>query len=347
MLQFTAEQLRRVSERIFGAVGAPVEVASYMAETLVECDLMGHESHGIIRIPSYVERVENGRCDPAARPTILRETATTAVISGHWTFGQVAARFAAEQVIRKAKEANVAAVAVVECNHQGRLGEYSAMIAQEGMIGMVVTGGFGAPFNPVAPYGGAKGVLGTNPYSFAVPAGTSAPFVADFATSIIAEGKLRVAQAKGIAVQEGALIDAEGRPTTDPTAYQKGGALLAFGGHKGYALSLLADLLGSLLGGAEKVGTPPLTYGTFIMALRVDAFREFGEFGEAVDRRLAEVKAVPPAAGFKEVLIPGEPEARTRSLRLQQGIPVPEATWEKIVEVARSHGVDVDALLAG
>jgi LDH2 family malate/lactate/ureidoglycolate dehydrogenase len=347
MLRFTADELRRVSEAIFKAVGTPSDVAPYMAETLVECDLMGHESHGVIRIPSYVERVEAGLCAPAARPTIVNETPTTAVVSGHWTFGQVAARFAAELVIRKAKESNIAAVSVVECNHQGRLGEYSTMIARERMIGMVVTGGFGKPFNQVAPYGGAKGILGTNPFSFAVPAGAREPFVADFATSVVAEGKLRVAQAKGVSVPEGWVIDAEGRPSTDPSAYQKGGAMLAFGGHKGYALSLLADLLGSFLGGAEKLGTPPLTYGTFMMALRVDAFRPFEEFTSSVDRRFGEIKDVPPAEGFEEVLVPGEPESRTKAQRVREGIPVPEATWEKITAIAAKYNLDVDGLLAG
>ncbi len=345
MPQFSAKQLQSVGEAIFRAVGAPPDTASYMAQTLVECNLVGHDSHGVIRIPSYVERVEIGRLAPAAKPSILRETPSTAVVRGNWGFGQVTARFAAEVVIRKARETNVAAVGAVECNHQGRLGEYSEMIAREGMIGMVVTGGFSTSFLFVAPFGGAKRALGTNPYSFAVPAGAYEPFMADFATSAVAEGKLRVAQAEGVAVPEGWVIDAEGRPSTDPNVYNKGGSLLPFGGHKGYALALLADLLGSLLPGAEMLGEPPLTYGTFMLALRVDAFRPFAEFTSAVDGRFAEIKATPPAPGFKEVLIPGEPEARTKAKRLKTGISVADTTWDRIIAIAKKYNVDIEGIL--
>jgi LDH2 family malate/lactate/ureidoglycolate dehydrogenase len=171
------------------------------------------------------------------------------------------------------------------------------------------------------------------------------PFLADFATSIVAEGKLRVAQAKGERVPEGLVVDSEGRPSTDPGVYRQGGAMLPLGGHKGYAMALFADLIGSLLGGAEVLGEPPLTYGAFMMALRVDAFRSLDEFSQAVDRRLGEIKAVPPSQGHGEVLIPGEPEARTRAKRMQTGIPVAEDTWAKILDTASRYGVDVGDIL--
>jgi LDH2 family malate/lactate/ureidoglycolate dehydrogenase len=345
MPHFTAQQLRNVAKVIFTAVGAPNDVASYVAESLVECNLMGHDSHGVLRIPIYVERVENGRINPAARPSILKETPATAVIKGSWTFGQVTARFATEVVIRKARETDIAAASMVECNHLGRLGEYTTMIALEGMIGMMILGGFSTSFTFVAPFGGAKPALGTNPYSFAVPAGAYEPFVADFATSIVAEGKLKVAQAKGEPVPEGLVIDSDGRPSTDPNAYRKGGSILPFGGHKGYAMGLFADLLGSLLAGAEILGQPPYTYGACVIALRVDAFRPLDEFTAAVDKRLAEIKAIPPSPGFDQVLIPGEPEARTKAQRLQTGIPVAEETWEKIEAIADKYSVNVSEIL--
>ncbi len=233
----------------------------------------------------------------------------------------------------------MAACAIVQCNHIGRLGEYAVVMAREGMIGMVVTGGFSSPFNGVAPYGGGGRALGTNPYAFAVPAGTREPVVADFATSIVAEGKLQVARAKRSQLPEGLILDSQGRPSTDPEDFYHGGMLLPFGGHKGYALALVADLLGSRLGGAEVLGEAPHTVGTFILALRIDAFRPLDEFAAAVDGRLGEIKAIPPAPGFQEVLIPGEPEARSRALRLQEGIPIPEETWDNIVATARKYGV--------
>jgi LDH2 family malate/lactate/ureidoglycolate dehydrogenase len=339
MLTFTAAQLESAAQAIFAAVGAPADIAEHVARSLVESNLMGHDSHGVIRVPTYVQRVEQGRIRPDARPSILRETSTTAVVRGNWAFGQSAATYGAEVAIRKAREANVAACAIVECNHIGRLGEYAEMIAREGMIGMVVTGGFASPFNGVAPYGGVGRALGTNPYSFAVPAGAREPFVADFATSVVAEGKLQVARAKRSQLPPGLIVDSQGRPSTDPEDFYAGGMLLPFGGHKGYALALLADLLGSRLGGAEVLGEAPHTVGTFVLALRIDAFRPLAEFTGAVDTRLEEIKAVPPAPGFQEVLIPGEPEARSRALRLQEGIPIPEETWEKIVATAGKYGV--------
>lgn len=318
-----------------------------MAQSLVQSNLMGHDSHGVIRIPTYVEMVEQGRYKPAARPEIMRETPTTAVIRGNWAFGQVAAKFATEVVIAKAKEMNVAAVALVECNHIGRLGEYSEAIAREGMIGQVITGGFSHPWNGVAPFGGAGRCFGTNPYSFAVPAEKHAPLVADFATSVIAEGKLQVARAKGVPVAEGIILDKEGKPTTDPNDFYNGGVMLPFGAHKGYALSVMADMFGSLLAGSETMAEPPHTAGTFMLAIKIDAFRPLAEFVQAADRRFDQIKGVPPAPGVKEVLIPGEPELRCKAQRMAEGVPVPEETWNRIVATGKKYGVDVEKIVAG
>lgn len=339
MLKFSAAKLEGVAQAIFAAVGAPADIAAHVAKALVESNLMGHDSHGVIRVPTYVFRVEQGRIRPDARPSILREAGTTALVKGNWAFGQIAAKYGTEVVIGKAREANVAAAVVVQCNHIGRLGEYAETIAREGMIGMVVTGGFSSPFNSVAPYGGVGRALGTNPYAFAVPAGTREPFVADFATSMVAEGKLQVARAKRSPLPQGLILDSQGRASTNPEDFYRGGMLLPFGGHKGYALALLADLLGARLGGAEVLGEAPHTVGTFILALRVEAFRPLAEFAASVDERLGEIKAVPPAPGFQEVFIPGEPEARNKALRLQEGIPVAEETWDRIVATAGKYGV--------
>jgi LDH2 family malate/lactate/ureidoglycolate dehydrogenase len=346
VLQVTADQLRTVSRAILSAVGAPSDIAEHMANSLVQSNLMGHDSHGVIRIPAYVDMVEQGRYKPAARPEIMRETPTTAVIRGNWAFGQVAAKFAAEVVIAKAREMNVAAVGLTECNHVGRLGEYAEMIAREGMIAQVITGGFSTPWNGVAPFGGAGRALGTNPYSFGVPAEKHAPLIADFATSVIAEGKLQVARAKGIKIAEGVVLDAQGNSSTDPNDFYNGGVMLPFGGHKGYSLSLMADIFGSLLSGAETMGESPNTVGTFMLAVNIAAFRPFADFTKAVDHRFDEIKAVPPAPGFKEVLIPGEPEARSRAQRVEEGVPLPEDTWHRLVETGKKYNVDVEKLAA-
>lgn len=346
VLTFSADQLRAVTKAVIGAVGAPEDIAEHMAQSLVRSNLMGHDSHGVIRIPAYVDMVEQGRYKASARPEIMRETPTTAVIRGNWAFGQVAAKFATEVVIAKAKEMNLAAVGLLECNHIGRLGEYSEAIAREGMIAQVVTGGFSNPWNGVAPFGGAGRCFGTNPYSFAVPAANHAPLVADFATSVIAEGKLQVARAKGIQVAEGIILDKEGKPTTNPNDFYEGGVMLPFGGHKGYALSVMADMFASLLFGAETMAEPPNTVGTFMLAIKIDAFRPFAEFAQAADRRFDQIKSVPTAPGVKEILLPGEPEACTMAVRQAEGVPVPDDTWNRIVAVGQKYGVDVEKIVA-
>lgn len=344
--QLRAEQLRRVASEIFQGAGTPKDIADYVAGSLVSSNLMGHDSHGVIRVPRYVELISTGTIVPGARGRILHETANTAVVSGNWGFGQVAAKYGTEVAIRKATESQVSVVGVVQINHVGRLGEFAAMIAEAKMIGMVVTGGFVPPYVAVAPYGGASKVLGTNPYAFAVPAGERDPILVDFATSVVAEGKLQVARAKGTPLPPGIVQDKDGNPSTNAEDFYAGGTILPFGGHKGYALSLMADMLGSLLPGADALGLPDNKTGTFMLAINVDAFRGFAEFAGAVDRRLAEVKAVPPAAGFSEVLVPGEPEVRTRAERARDGIPLPDNTWEALVETGRRLGLDVVRLLS-
>jgi len=167
MLVFTAEQLRAVGRRIFVAAGAPEDVAAQVADSLVENNLAGHDSHGIIRIPAYVQAIQRGGIVPGARPTVVRETPTAALIEGNLAFGQVSATFATELAIARAMEAHLAAVGIVRCNHIGRLGEYAERGARAGLISMVVVGGFGGA--GAAPFGGAARALGTNPFSFGVP----------------------------------------------------------------------------------------------------------------------------------------------------------------------------------
>lgn len=178
-----------------------------MANSLVTANLMGHDSHGIIRVQEYCEEIEAGTLVATAQPEVITETATTATVSGNWGFGHVTARAGAEVAITKAKEANVSVVGLVQQNHIGRLGEWSAMMAEAGMIGMVVTGGWRPPAVSAAPFGGAARQLSTNPYSFAIPTGKHDIVLVDFATTVIAEGKVRLARAKGVPLPAGAILD--------------------------------------------------------------------------------------------------------------------------------------------
>ncbi|MHB1416844.1 MAG: Ldh family oxidoreductase [Chloroflexota bacterium] len=348
MQQFKAEQLERAASAIFQAADTPKDIADHVAHSLVQSNLMGHDSHGVIRVPRYVELIKDGMVVPSARPTTSNETSTTAVVNGNWAFGQITARFGAELAIQKAKEMNVGVVGLVEQNHIGRLGEYSGMMAEAGMIGMVVTGGFRPPICAVAPFGGAARTLGTNPYSFAVPTGQKNGkqdmVLVDFATSVVAEGKLQVARAKGAPLAEGILLNKDGLPTTNANDFYAGGMILPVGGHKGYALALMADMMGAYLAGSDAVGKELNQTGTFMMAINVEAFRPLTEFMAAAGGRVNEIKAIPPAPGFKEVLVPGEPEFRTKAEREREGIGLPEATWEALVKTGQGLGVDVVAV---
>ncbi|MCL4465063.1 MAG: Ldh family oxidoreductase [Chloroflexi bacterium] len=341
MLQFKAEQLEKVASAIFQGTGTPQDVAELVAHSLVSANLMGHDSHGVLRIPRYCQQIAEGQIVPTARPQVTTETPTTAIVDGNWNFGQVTAKLGAETAIKKAKEQNVAVVTLVHQNHVGRLGEWSGMMAEAGMVGMVITGGWRSPITGVTPFGGAGRIIGTNPYSFAIPTGQHEMVLVDFATSVVAEGKLQVAIAKGAPVPQGYILDKDGNPSTDPNDFYKGGMLLPAAGHKGYSLALIADILGGLLAGNERVGRDWNLTGTFMLAVNVEAFRPLAEFAAAVDGRLDEIKAVQPAAGFQEVLIPGEPEMRSKAQREKDGIGVPEATWEALLATGAKYGVDV------
>lgn len=350
MQQIKAQQLKGIVRTIFLAARTPEDIADYVAGSLVESNLMGHDSHGVIRVPRYVEQIEKGDLQPAARPEVAKETATTAVVKGNWAFGQLTAKFGAEVAIRKAKASHVAAVGLVQTNHVGRLGEFTAMMAAAGLIGIMTTGGWRAPIGGVAPYGGAGRALGTNPYSFAVPTGRHDIVLVDFATSVLAEGKLQVARAKGAPLPPGVILDKHGNPSTNAEDFYAGGVMLPFAAHKGYALSLIADLLGASLPGADAFVDDPALHrifgpsGSLLIALDVEAFRPLAEFKAVVDERLGEIKDVPPAPGFAEVLIPGEPELRTKAEREREGIALPDNTWHALVETARKLGVDVSAI---
>jgi hydroxycarboxylate dehydrogenase B len=346
MLQFKAEQLEKVASAIFQGAGAPEDVSQLVAHSLVSANLMGHDSHGVLRIPRYCQQIAEGQILPTTRPQVTKETPTTAVVDGNWNFGQVAAKLGAETAIKKAKDQNVAVVTLTRQNHVGRLGEWSGMMAEAGMVGMVVTGGWRNPITGVTPFGGAGRVLGTNPFSFAIPTAEHEMVLVDFATSVVAEGKLQVAMAKGAAVPQGFILDKDGNPSTDPNDFYKGGMLLPAAGHKGYSLALVADILGGLLAGNELVGRDWNLTGTFMLAVNVEAFRPLAAFTAAVDGRLDEVKAVKPAPGFQEVLIPGEPEMRSKAQREREGVGVPEATWDALVTTGGKLGVDV-AKVAG
>lgn len=337
---FNAAHLIEIGAWLLEAVGASAETARLVSRSLVEGNLTGHDSHGVIRLVQYVRAIERGQINPRAEPEIVRENATTALVDAHWAFGQVAARRSMELAIAKARQYSVAAVGLRNSAHIGRLGEYVLMAVEHGMIGFMTCNSSLL----TAPYGGVDRVFGTNPFAYAFPR-SGTPFLMDFATSVTAEGKLRVAMARGVPIPEGQILDRNRRPTTNPADFYDGGVLLPLGGHKGYGLLMVADLLGGALTGHGCTALPEHTTGNgvFMMAIDITAFCSVAELTETVDRLAAHIKAGNRAPGFDEILIPGEPEARAREQRLRDGIAVPESVWQEIAAVAGQYGLSLQA----
>jgi LDH2 family malate/lactate/ureidoglycolate dehydrogenase len=345
----TADQLTPLSEAIFRAAGASPANAARVTEAMVSANLAGHDSHGVQHIPGYVAEIERGAIDPTGQPAVLRETDTTALVSGGWTFGHVGAAYAARLAIEKARRQHLAAVSLVEVHHIGRLGEYGEMGVTAGIV-VIAAAGFGHRHPNVAPYGGARALLATNPMTIGIPTGEQPGMVLDFATSIVAAGKVSLAHAKGEQLPPGMVIDREGRPTTEPRDLFEGGALLPFGGHKGFALALAIEFLGRILGGGEAhaTGNRGGNYygesGTLFLAIDPATFRPAADYAAAAADLVGRVKATPPAPGFDAVLIPGDPERQARAARLANGIPIPTSTWEAIGATARTYGVALPTL---
>ncbi len=336
-----AVQLESTAARIFEALGAPAGDAAWVAHLLVLANLRGHDSHGVIRVPQYAEAVKKGTVDPTSPVTVVAETPVTARLDGGRGFGQVVARRGMEMATAKAKASGLAAVALSRTGHVGRLADYAEMAAREGLVGMLwVNAVHGLN---VAPWGGAARRLGTNPYAIGIPGPGGPAMVLDFATSVVAEGKMRVKKNRKQQAPAGWFIDAQGRPATDPEIFYGDpvGSLLTAGEHKGYGLSLAVEILGGVLSGTGPAGPPPGVFanGTLMLCLDVERFVPLPEFHEQVAALFGWVKSAPLAQGSTEILIPGEPEARLEAERRLDGVPVEDETWNQIERVAAELGV--------
>ncbi|MCE2489583.1 MAG: Ldh family oxidoreductase [Anaerolineae bacterium] len=335
----SAEQLTDFSSRLYRATGAPPDIADFVAQTLVDANLGGHDSHGVMRHESYLRQVKEGVIQPAMRPRIKHRHGAIAVVDCRRGYGQVGARYGAAQLRGLAREHGVAAVSLANCNHIGRLGEYAAWLADEGLVGLVMVG---IPGALVAPWGGRERVTGTNPMAWGVPTGRG-PMVLDFATSIVAAGKMNIYSDKGELIPEGWVLDSEGQPTRDPDKLFEGGMLLPFGTYKGYGLNLMMALIPVLLAGTVPSGAKGADlYGnpTLMLALSIEHFGELEDFTAMADELRENAHRIRPAEGHDLVLLPGEPEERARLQRQREGIPLPERTWSTLQSLAREWGIE-------
>ena len=344
MPRIAADRLRDVAAALLQGAGAGADEAKTVARYSVAANLAGHDSHGVIQIPTYIERMGQGHIVPGAPFEVLRETDTTLVVDGHWGFGYVVAERAMKLTIEKARSHNVAAATVHRQSHIGRVAAYPLLAAQAGMIALMTADSGRSP-KAVAPFGGREARLGTNPITIAVPSDLPAPFVIDMATSGVAVGKIKLAEARGEQIPPGWILDKNGNATTDPKDYGRGGILLPLGGaegHKGYGLSAIVEILSGILPGLG-FGVEPTgrhNDGCFIACFNVSALRDLATFKREVADFAAYLKATPPAEGFTEVLYPGEIEWRREQERLKNGIEVDEKTWQTMAALAQKYGIE-------
>jgi uncharacterized oxidoreductase len=310
---------------------------------IVGANLVGHDSHGIIQVPTYIERIKVGHIVPGAPWTIVKESPNHMVVDGHWAFGYVANDKAMRLTIEKAEKGNVAAATVFRQGHIGRLSSYSQMAAKAGMIG-IVTADSGRSPKAVAPFGGREARLGTNPIAIAVPSDLAAPLYLDMATSAVALSKVTLAAAKGAAIPAGWVLDKDGRATTDPTQMKKGGVLLPLGGSEGYKgsglgamVEILCGLLTGLGFGVEPTGRH--NDGCFIAVFKVAAFRPLAQFKQEVAEFARYLKNTPPAEGSGGVFYPGEIEHTREQERRRSGIDIDDGTWAQLRRHADALGV--------
>jgi uncharacterized oxidoreductase len=352
MVTIGAEALTALVRDIFAKAGCSAAEADRIGKYLVSANLTGHDSHGVVRVPRYLSWKKEGAVKADQTVKILSETPVLAVVDGLRGFGQTVAPQAVRIGIEKCKKNGLSMIALRNAGHIGRVGDWAEMAAAEGLVSVHFVNASGSVL--VAPYGGTQRRLSTAPFCAGVPRPGQTPIVLDFATSIVAEGKVLVASFGGKKLPDDALIDLDGKKGTDPhllygeyTAtgrrdHSKGtGAIRAFGEHKGSGLAFLCEILGGSLTGMSATGEGR-PFGNGMLSFYVDpkVVDPDNFFPDDMARYIAYFKDAKPATPGGEVLIPGEPEARMRAERNANGVPLSDDTWAAIVAAARETGVD-------
>ncbi|MBI5877425.1 MAG: Ldh family oxidoreductase [Chloroflexi bacterium] len=337
-----ADALRDFVAQLFARAGIPEADAALVADSLIEADLRGVHSHGVMLIPGYIANIRAGRVNKQPKPSIVRETPSGVLMDGDNGMGQVIARQAMAKAIEKAKQSGVGVASVFHSTHYAAGAYWGLMAAEQNMIGIVLT----SAGSIIAPFGGRTRMFGTNPWTITVPAKTEYPVVLDMATSVLAGGKLAWAAVRGDPVPPGLALDSEDRPTTNPE-HGLAGRLLPFGGYKGYGLMVMVDMLATLLSGAA-IGPEVMTnvrggqdqnIGHYFQAIDVSAFIAVDDFKARVDDYTRMVRASELEAGSSQVLMPGEREFRLADQRRKDGIPMPVTMLAQLEKLAKDLGV--------
>ncbi len=341
--RFSGAVLRQTVGQIFAACGMDSGDADLLADSLVHADLRGIHSHGVLRVPDYVAKLTRDGVDPRGRPHVVADAGAALVVDADNAMGQIAGRLAMDQAIERARDINVALVAVRGSNHCGALDWYTKRAAAADMIGIAGTNALPT----MAPWGGSEKIIGLNPISLAVPGAKSATLLLDIALGATAHGKIRIYAQKGQAIPEGWAFDAEGRPTTDAVAALEG-LIQPIGAHKGLGLAMMVGILSSVLSGAG-YGTESGNMvdgaisgadGQFYLAINIAGFRAIDDFKAHVDRITEQIHASQRAEGVERLYLPGELEDEFARRYGQDGIPLNAETLELILTVAK--GLDVD-----
>lgn len=347
MLKLNQSQLFELANRILLGAGIPQEDAKVVAQELSDANIVGHDSHGVMRLMQYVEFVRDGFVIPGGKFEVLKQGGAFAIVDGHFNFGQVTARKGLALGIELARTAGTATVMMRNCNHIGRLGAYTHDAAEEGFAAIMSVNAPGP--GGVAPFGGMERRLGTNPISMSAPS-LNGHLVLDMTTSATAEGKLRVAKQSGELVPEGMIIDGYGQPSTDPNAYydKPYGSILPLGGpfmgHKGYGLAVMVDVFCGMLSGSGVCRTdlPRGANGVWLQLIDVEQFLPKSEYDDWMKQYVTHIKDCPKLPGVTEIFLPGEVEERRKVERQANGVAIPAETWRQLTELAASLEVSLD-----
>jgi len=350
-LAYSAQDLAAFSAQVFRHCGLGGAHAATVAKALVFANLRGLDTHGVARLPGYVERFERALVDPRPPMTLESRFGWSAGVDGANGMGPVVGQYAMDEVLARAEAHGIGVATARRSNHFGAASFFALQGVPRGCIAMVMS----PASRSLAPFGSREPLFGTNPFAVACPAGRHAPWSMDMATSIAARGHIRLAARHGRPIPEGWALDAEGRPTTDAERALRG-VMLPFAGAKGSALAMMIDILGGVLSGSAFGGDirdmtrdfeAPQDVGHFFLAFKIEAFMPLAAFNRRMETEIARLKALPPAAGHGEVLYPGEPEARTEARRAAEGIPISAEVLESLKAVAGRAGVTLPAPFAG
>ena len=340
------DNIYEIAFNLLIASGAPDGHSRTVAMHLADANLAGHDSHGFIRILQYIEQIENGIIDPKSAPVVVADGLGTAQINGNSTFGQVVANFATQLAIEKAQKYGISFINISNHAHTGRIGYYTELVAKEGMASIMFTGFVGGKTgNNVAPFGGRERRLGTNPISMSFPCATGEPILLDFATSMAAEGKLRVYRAKGDLLPDEWILTEEGVPSRNPNDYYDGGSILPLGGihggHEGYSLSLMVALFGAVMTGLKSPtnSLDDQISGSSIIGIDIGSVASIDDVMSLAESAVRYVKNTPAADNSSGVLYPGEMESNSRKQRQIEGVYIEQTTWDNVVCLIDKYGL--------